>query len=216
MADQVPSHAKRQDAEMAIAFVREELNRALAYKKRYDAEGHNLCLAIVELKTGGSAVIAAYSNDSAIPESLRLHLSLVPDVYALMKPSQRFGCDGMAQFHTEPKLLNFLTATPSIREQPFSSATPDRPPRVGGQALYRAVLGVQRRQATTAAKLLPPPEMMTTVTLVSEIACCPTCVAYSINRFRGRFSGKRLETIELGKQAGQPTAYSGITVTRRS
>lgn len=214
MTSQVPKDARLQDAEMAIAFLRAELNRHLTYKTRYDAEGHNLCLAIIDLTTGGSTVLAAYSNDSAIPASLRLHLSLVPDTYALMPPTARFGCDGMAQLHTEPKLLNFLTATPGIREQAFSLASPTKPPRTEGLRFYRAVLGTQRARATAAARLMPPTEVIKAVTLVSEIACCTTCVTYSINRFRTRFPGTPLETIELGKTAGQPTPYRRVKVTR--
>lgn len=216
MASQVPQQVRRQDAELAIAFLREELNRHLAYKKRYDADGHNLCLAIIDLKTGGSTVLAAYSNDSAIPDSLRLHLSLVPDTYASMPPAARFGCDGMAQLHTEPKLLNFLTATPVIREQAFSMAPPAKPPRGEGMKFYHAVLGTQRARAMAAARMMPAVEAIKAVTLVSEIACCTTCVKYSINRFRTRFPGTALETIELGKTAGQPTRYTQVTITRTS
>lgn len=102
MASQIPKDARRQDAELVIAFLREELNRHHTYKGRYDADGHNLCLAIIDLTNGASTVLAAYSNDSAIPASLRLHLSLVPDTYALMPPALRCGCNGMAQLHTKP------------------------------------------------------------------------------------------------------------------
>lgn len=199
---------------MAIAFLREELNRHLTYKTRYDADGHNLCLAIIDLTSGSSTVLAAYSNDSAIPTSLRLHLSLVPDTYASMPPAARFGCDGMAQLHTEPKLLNFLTATPEIRERAFSMAPPAKPPRTEGLRFYRAVLGTQRERAAAAARMMPATEAIKAVTLVSEIACCTTCVRYSINRFRTRFPGTPLETIELGKTAGQPTPYSRVAITR--
>lgn len=37
----------RGDAEMAVALKRAELNRALDYLTKYDAEGHNICLALV-------------------------------------------------------------------------------------------------------------------------------------------------------------------------
>lgn len=214
MALQVPAETRRADAEMAIAVLREELNRALSYKTRYDTEGHNICLAIVELTTGGTAVLGAYSNDSAIPQSIRLHLNLVPDTYALLPQAQRFGCDGMAQLHTEPKLLNFLTAAPAIRAQPFSSAPPPKPPRGPQLAFYRAVVGGQRSQATAQARLLPAVQAVKSVTLVSEIDCCRTCCDYSIDRFRARFPGKPLEIIELGKVSGQATPYSRVTITR--
>lgn len=210
----IPAETRRADAEMAIALLREELNRALSYKTRYDTEGHNICLAIVELTTGGTAVLAAYSNDSAIPASIRLHLNLVPDTYALLPAVQRFGCDGMAQLHTEPKLLNFLTAAPAIREQPFTTAPPANPPRGQQLAFYRAVLGGQRDQARAQARLLPAVQAVKSVTLVSEIHCCRTCCDYSIDRFRARYPGKPLEIIELGKVSGQPTPYSRVTISR--
>src|SRR5262249_31739744 len=87
----------RGDAEMAIALKRAELNRALSYKTKYNAEGHNICLALVRFTDGTIDVLAAYSNDSAIPESIRLGLNLIANVYAVLPVSQRFGCDGMAQ-----------------------------------------------------------------------------------------------------------------------
>src|SRR4051812_18822282 len=105
----------RCDAEMAIALKRAELNSVLAYKSRYDAEGHNICLALLRYEDGRGDVLAAYSNDSAMPESIRLGLNLIPDVYGSMPAAGRYGCDGMAQFHTEPKLLNYVCATPAIR-----------------------------------------------------------------------------------------------------
>ena len=96
---------RRRDAEMALAIMREDLNRALAYRTRYDAEGHNICLAIVLTKGDISTVLAAYSNDAAIPESIRLGLNLVPNTYEMLAGRTRFGCDGMAQYQRS-RLLN--------------------------------------------------------------------------------------------------------------
>jgi len=92
-------------------------------------------------------VLAAYSNDSAIPESIRLGLNLIPDVYDSLSREGRFGCDGMAQFHTEPKLLNYLCTTPAIRRTAFAGPLP----RV---AFYKSVVEKQREQAVTRAGLL--------------------------------------------------------------
>ena len=218
MSTQIPPNARRQDAEMAIALLREELNRALAYKARYDAEGHNLCLAIIDLVTGGSVVLAAYSNNSAIPESLRLHLGLVPDTYALMEPAGRFGCNGMAQLHTEPKLLNFLTAAPAIRDQLFAIPAAGKSPRTDIESFRNAIVAAQRQRASTAARLLPTIDTVQAITLISEIDCCPTCVAYSLQRFRAQFPNKPLHTIELkkkvNKNARQLTQYVSVKVTR--
>ena len=52
----------RGDAEMAIAIKRAELNSALTYKLKYDAEEHNVCLALLKFKDGSSGVLAAYSK----------------------------------------------------------------------------------------------------------------------------------------------------------
>lgn len=78
----------RKDAEMAIALKRAELNRALSYKVNYDAEGHNICLALIRFKDNTIDVLTAYSNDSAIPESIRLGLNLIPNLYAFMPKTE--------------------------------------------------------------------------------------------------------------------------------
>jgi hypothetical protein len=203
----------RADAEMALAFTREELNRALAHKIRYDAEDHNICLAIVKYADGSSAVLAAYSNDAAIPESIRFGLNLVPNVYGLLPTGARFGCDGMAQYHTEPKLLNFICASPNVRQLAFR--TPNRPAARGAShEFFLNVVEQQRRAAREAAGRLNPPEAIRAMTLATEINCCETCVRYSIHRFRTTFPGTLLDTIELGKTAGERTPYQMVRVTR--
>lgn len=214
MALQASVETRRAEAEMAIAILREELNRALSYRRKYNADGHNLCLALVDLTTGGSQVMAAYSNDSAIPHSLRLHLDLVPDTYALLPAGSRFGCDGMAQLHTEPKLLNFLTAQPAIRQQPFAPVEHAAAPPGQLIADYRDFVAGQRRQAQIRAQALPAVQAVKAVTLVSEIDCCPTCRAHSIERFRARYPDKPLSIIELGKVARAPTGYREVTISR--
>jgi hypothetical protein len=200
----------RGDAEMAIALKRVELNRALHYKHKYDAEKHNLCLALVLFKDGTFDVLAAYSNDSAIPESIRLGLNLIPDMYAALPKMERFGCDGMAQFHTEPKLLNYLCANPFLRQSTFHGP----PPR---NSFYQSVLADQRERAARQAQLLKRPEDIASITLVTEIDCCPTCTAYSLHRFRARFPNTPLHTIELGKKVGEkgPTQLKEVQVTTK-
>ena len=200
----------RGDAEMAIALVREQLNRALAYKVRYDADKHNICLALIRYKGGESAALAAYSNDSAIPESIRLGLNLIPDLYAYMPEAERFGCDGMAQYHTEPKLLNYLCAPPAIRQLAIHKHLPKNP-------VYRSILRDQRSFATRQAQLLDRPlGDIVAVTLVTEIDCCTTCTEYSIKRFRWKCPDTPLHTIELGKDpgAGVQSQYAKVKITR--
>src|SRR5262249_29953477 len=104
------------DVEMAIALKRHEVNNALHGKHQYNAEDHNICLALVDYTDNSFDVLAAYSNDSAIPESIRLGLGLIPNVRNELPPEEQFGCDGRAQFHTEPKLLNYLCAPAGVRE----------------------------------------------------------------------------------------------------
>jgi hypothetical protein len=202
------SEWNRGDVEMAMALKRAELNRALAYKTRYDADRHNLCLALVRFKDGTFDVLAAYSNDSAIPESLRLGLGLVPDLYASMPKAQRFGCDGRAQYHTEPKLLNYLCASPSLRLSRYCAALPRN-------AVYRAILAEQRGRAAMQSAQLKQPQEIASVTLVTEIACCRTCTQYSVDRFRSRFPHTRLTVIELGKRVvdGVPPQFDELKVS---
>lgn len=198
----------RGDAEMAIALKRAELNSAMQYRSKYDAEGHNICLALVRFTDGRSDVLAAYSNDSAIPESIRLGLGLIPDVSGKMPEAERFGCAGMAQYHTEPKLLNFLCTTPTIRQSAYQRSLPSH-------TFYRSVLAGQRQQAVTQAALLKPD--IASLTLVTEIDCCATCQAYSISRFKAKFPKTSLHTIQLGKRTAEkvPPKLERVRVTIR-
>ncbi|OAI16290.1 hypothetical protein A1507_12095 [Methylomonas koyamae] len=110
---------------------------------RKDAEEHNICLALIRFKDDTIDALTAYSNDSAIPESIRLGLNLIPNLYAFMPKTEFFGCDGMAQLHTEPKLLNYLFATPGIRQNAFSGNLPIN-------TFYKSVLESQRERAILA------------------------------------------------------------------
>jgi hypothetical protein len=200
----------RGDAEMAIALKRAELNRALDYKARYDAEGHNICLALICYKDQTTDVLVAYSNDSSIPESTRLGLGLIPDVSTSLSVAERFGCDGMAQFHTEPKLLNYLCTTPLVRKRAFQGPLPQN-------AFYRSVLEGQRKQAIRLANHLKRPEDIDSLTLITEIDCCPTCTRYSIQRFRAKFPSTPLHAIELGKKVSEkvPPRYQKVKMETR-
>jgi len=184
----------RGDAEMALALKRTELNRALQYRSKYNADDHNICLALIRFKDGTFDVLAAYSNDSAVPESLRLGLNLIPDLSASLPKEKRFGCNGMAQFHTEPKLLNYLCATPAVRQNALHGSLPTH-------SFYRSVLTEQRGQASLRAQLLKGPGDIASITLVTEIDCCPTCTQYSVERFRAMFPAP-LYVVELARRCG--------------
>ncbi|MCB1778152.1 MAG: hypothetical protein KDI50_12030 [Candidatus Competibacteraceae bacterium] len=201
----------RGDIEMAIALKRAELNQALGYRKDYDTEEHNICLALIRFQDGSSEILAAYSNDSAMAESVRLGLQLIPNVYDRLPAHERFGCDGMAQYHTEPKLLNYLCATLEARQAAYRKSFLPR------DALYRFILQRQRQYAHDQAALARDIKKVAAVVIVTEIDCCPTCTAYSIERFRERFPHIPLRTIELGKQvsSGVKPQYRQVTVNRK-
>jgi hypothetical protein len=200
----------RGDAEMAIALKRVELNTALEYKINYDAEGHNICLALICYKDETTEVLAAYSNDSALRPSMRLGLGLVPDVAGTMPKSQRMNCDGMAQFHTEPKLLNYLCASPRRRQSVLKTPLPKNP-------VYRKILKAQRAEVMRRPSFLKGPQDIEEVTLVTEIDCCTTCTRYAIERFRAKFSGTPLDVIQLGKVVSKktPPQYEKVTIKKR-
>jgi hypothetical protein len=158
-------------------------------------------------------VLAAYSNDAAVPESIRLGLHLMLNVYGLLPTGARFGCDGMAQYHTEPKLLNFICASPDVRLQAYQSPL-NRVARGEGHSFFLNLVEGQRRAARAVAGRLQGLDQVTEVTLVTEIDCCQTCVAYSLERFRVTVPHAELRTIELGKVAGRPTSYRAVTIRR--
>jgi len=199
------------DIEMGLALKRAEINNAMRYRQNYDAEEHNLCLALIRFQDGSFEIQAAYSNDSALPESIRLGLQLIPNVYNQVPANERFGCDGMAQYHTEPKLLNYLCANLEVRQTAYRNQFLPRDP------LYRFILQRQRRQAKEQAELSKEIKKVATVVIATEIDCCRTCTAYSIERFRERFPDIPLRTIELGKQVkgGVKPQYQKVTVNRK-
>ncbi|WP_376095127.1 hypothetical protein ACE7GA_02445 [Roseomonas sp. CCTCC AB2023176] len=205
--------ARRADIEMAMAVMREDLNRALQYRTRYDTEKHNICLGVVNFRNGPGVVLAAYSHDSAIPESIRLGLGLVPDTYAAVPAETRFGCDGMPQYHTEPKLLNFLAATPEVRRRAVQPSGAITAPPGTQRAFVQGFVANQRAQAAAAASRLDRLEDISSLVIASEIDCCVTCTRHSIHRFRARFPSVPLRTVELGKAAGQATTYTAVTPT---
>ncbi len=198
----------RAEAEIAIAYLRAQINAHLEYKKAYDAEAHNACVARVLYKDGSISVLAAYSEDSAVSYSTRLALHLVPDVSRLLPAGEKFGCNGMAQYHTEPKLLNFLLAPPQARRQAYGPAPQPN-------TIYRSILSAQIRQAHTEASLLKGLDDAERIDLVTEINCCKTCCKYAIEQCTNRHR-VIVHPIELGKgvKQGTPPTFEIITVKK--
>jgi hypothetical protein len=218
----------RNVVEHTLAILRASLNNALR-DKAYDADEHNLCIAIVEFADGSSDVLAAYSDDSALRDrGIFDFLGLIPNTYPWLKKESAaggkgggpYGCDGMAQYHTEPKLLNYLSASPDVRRQALQAQRPlfkATESRKDLQGLNR-ILDRQLDTALRHAERLPAAADVVKVTLASEIDCCPTCLKHSIEKFNARYPHARLERnktlFELGKKAGQPTPYAKTKVTR--
>jgi len=89
-------------------FLIEDRNTA-----RYDVEKHNLCTAVIERSDGLSKTWVAYSNPSGIRLGLRREYGLISDV----PNAQRIiGIGGMADMHTEIRLINYLFANGEIND----------------------------------------------------------------------------------------------------
>ncbi|MGH7233751.1 MAG: hypothetical protein ACREJU_20680 [Nitrospiraceae bacterium] len=114
----------------------------------------------------------------------------------------------MAQFHTEPKLLNFLCATPIIRQSPFCGLLPRN-------SFYKSVVEKQREQAVKQTHLLQRSQDLASVTLITEVNCCPTCTKYSAYLFRAKFPRMPLQVIELAKKVSEkiPAQFKEAKIT---
>jgi len=215
--------------EHTVAYLRASLNNILRGRK-YDADKHNLCIAVVEYADGRSDTFAAYSNDSALSGNfpgIFDFLGLVPNTYPLLKEDLAksgkadltpFGCDGMAQYHTEPKLMNFLASSPAVRQRALKA---QRKPlgdsyrrKDVSEADLNQLNGILDRQLDTAmrhAGQLPGIDAIVQVTLASEIDCCKTCMKHTIDKFNARYPSARIQhdktLFELGKTAGSPTPF---------
>jgi hypothetical protein len=212
--------------------------------RKYDADEHNLCIAIVEFTDGSSQTLAAYSNDSALQENFKGafdFLGLVPNTFGLQQKQMKaagqgqtpYACNGMAQYHTEPKLLNYLASSPSVRQRALwhqrrgFGAEHERKGEKDGtgrvtpedlQVLNR-ILREQRRKAYAGAARLGGEAEVAKVTLASEIDCCPSCVKKTIMKFNERYPHARITRddgtlFELGKKKGKETQFQTTKVSK--
>ena len=227
---------QRRVIELTLGILRESLNNMVA-GRTYNADEHNLCIALVEFADGSNQTLAAYSNDSALQQNFKGAfdvLGLVPNTYKLLKKDLQAGgqgavpyaCDGMAQHHTEPKLLNYLAAAPAIRRralwqqrQGFSDKHLRRDVSAEDLRFLNGILKEQRRTAYAAAGLMGSEPDIAKVTLASEIDCCETCVRKTIQKFNDRYphaviSRDRKTLFELGKKPGEPTPWEKLKVAK--
>jgi hypothetical protein len=222
--------------EHTLAVLRQSLNNMVAGRK-YDADEHNLCIAIVEFTDGSSQTLAAYSNDSALQENYKGafdFLGLVPNTFGLLQKEMKvaaqgqtpYACNGMAQYHTEPKLLNYLAASPAIRRralwrqrQGFGEEHERKDVSLEDLQVLNRILKEQRRQAYAGAARLGGEAEIAKVTLASEIDCCPSCVKKTIMKFNERYPDAKITRddgtlFELGKKKGKETSYQKTMITR--
>lgn len=80
---------------------------------RYDVEKHNLCTAVIERKDGLSKTWVAYSNPSGLRVGLRMDYGIISDV---LDDEKLIGIGGMADYHTEVRLINYLYASGEIND----------------------------------------------------------------------------------------------------
>ncbi|MGH6927611.1 MAG: hypothetical protein ACREEV_04770, partial [Dongiaceae bacterium] len=160
-------------------------------------------------------------------------LGLVPNTYGLLKKAGSaapYACDGMAQYHTEPKLLNYLASSPEIRRRALwrqRQGFGDEYERKRGKKkvslddlrVLNGILKEQRRRAYAAAAQLGGEAEIAKVTLASEIDCCEGCVKKTIMKFNERYpkaiiARDKKTLFELGKKAGQPTPWEKLKITK--
>lgn len=222
--------------EHTLGVLRESLNNMVA-GRQYDADKHNLCIAIVEFADGSSRTLAAYSNDSALQQNYKGafdFLGLVPNTYVLLQKEMQaagqgampYACNGMAQYHTEPKLLNYLASSPAIRRralwrqrQNFGDEYERRDVSAEDLQVLNRILKEQRRRAYAGAARLGGEAEIAKVTLASEIDCCESCVQKTIMKFNERYphaviARDKKTLFELGKKAGQPTPWEKLKITK--
>lgn len=84
------------------AWLADERNTAF-----YDVENHNLCTAVIETPNGISKTFVSYSNSSRLSNGLRTAYEIVKDVPEDLK---LINIGGMADLHTERRLLNYIYA----------------------------------------------------------------------------------------------------------
>lgn len=227
----------RDVVEHTLGILRESLNLMVSGRK-YNADKHNLCIALVEFADGSSRTLAAYSNDSALQQNYKGAfdvLGLVPNTYGLLKKELQaagqgaatpYACDGMAQYHTEPKLLNYLASSPAIRRralwrqrQGFGDKDLRRDVSAHDLRFLNGILKEQRRRAYDAAALMGGEAEIAKVTLASEIDCCESCLQKTIKKFNARYphaviARDNKTLFEMGKTPGQPTPWEKLKITK--
>ncbi|WP_193161403.1 hypothetical protein [Microbulbifer hainanensis] len=103
-------------AEFCIRSFRNALNAHIGAGK--NPNGRNACVLNITRHDGTELFLYAYSSARSLSAGEHANLAaagfpLVPDVSPALRV---YACGGMGQYHTEPRLINFLYASPGYIE----------------------------------------------------------------------------------------------------
>jgi len=106
------------DSEELIFNFRKSLNRHISSKKNPDAR--NACIMNITRNDGKELLFFAYSSAAGLSQKELSAIAadgfeLVPDV-SLEHLRSLYACRGMGQWHTEPRLINFMNCSPGYIE----------------------------------------------------------------------------------------------------
>lgn len=106
------------DSETLLVNFRKSLNKRISAKK--DPNARNACILNITRNDGEELFFYAYSSAGGLSKSEQASIAkdgfpLVPDVSAEHLRSL-YACRGMGQWHTEPRLINFLNCSPGYIE----------------------------------------------------------------------------------------------------
>lgn len=108
------------DAHELIALLREVVNESFSKNQRLSGfvpEAHNLCIAHCSFRDFPAINFFSYSAMSRFSKTALSKLQnewgveFVPDVAPNIRT---FACGGMGQYHTEPRLMNYIHGRPGF------------------------------------------------------------------------------------------------------
>lgn len=106
-----------QQSEFCLRAFRNALDTHIGAGKK--PEGRNACVLNITKHDNSELFFYAYSSAASLSKTERANLAqagfeLVPDIDSSLRG--KYACGGMGQYHTEPRLINFLYAYPGMIE----------------------------------------------------------------------------------------------------
>ncbi|EKE70567.1 hypothetical protein [Gallaecimonas xiamenensis] len=106
------------DAEQVLIRLRQAINGVVWATPKFDPDAHNICFINLEMRDGRELIYYSFSNMSRVSSTRQAALTglgyeLVPDVSNHLK---FWACGGMGQYHTEPRLVNYVFCRPGHLE----------------------------------------------------------------------------------------------------